>query len=89
MNGSRVVGGASHGLELDAEQINAHCMIWSYPANGGERRKYVLLPPPEKWDDLMAGRINKDNMAEWGTAWTYEMKRTQSGVEWHFVTDTL
>ena len=49
----------------------------------------MLLPPPERWDDLVAGRISRDNVDEWGSACMYEMKRAQSGVEWHLVWDTL
>jgi hypothetical protein len=89
MRKSRFFGGAYDGLELDHEQINAYCEIWSQPVEGDERRKFVLVPPPDKWDDLVAGRIGKDKKAEWGTTWMYEMKRTQSGVEWHLVRDTL
>jgi hypothetical protein len=66
MNKSAFCGGAYDGLELDHEQINAYCEVFSRPGDGGERRNFVLLPSPEKWDDLVAGRISKDNKDDWG-----------------------
>jgi hypothetical protein len=80
-------GGAYDGLELDYEQINACCDVFSTPAENGGRRKFVILPPAERWDDLAAGRISKADTAECGPKWMYELKITQAGVEWHNVNE--
>jgi hypothetical protein len=58
--------GACDGLELDYEQINACCDVFSTPDDNGGRCKFVILPPPERWDDLVAGRISTADTAEWG-----------------------
>ena len=76
---SRFFGGAYDGLQLDHAAINAYCDVFSRADDGDERRKFVLLPGPDKWDDLVAGRISKDDKGQWGTPWLYQMRRAAGG----------
>jgi hypothetical protein len=84
---AKFVGGPYDGLELDHDQINAYCDIGSIPADGGGRRLFVSLPPLERWDDLVSGRVSKEDKAGWGDICMYERKVKSSGVEFHAVAE--
>lgn len=74
------MGGPFDGLELDHNQINAHCEMVPIPTEAGVRL-FVLMPPLSDWDRLVAGVVSKEGVT--GKFHPYERVFAGSRVEFH------
>jgi hypothetical protein len=77
---ARFIGGPHNGLEIDRDRINRCCTIQSFSTPTGVLT-FVLVPPPEDWDRVARGEVDKDDLE---ALHPYFQVRTKSGIEFHF-----
>jgi hypothetical protein len=70
---AKVIGGPYDGTELDANDVNLYTKFW--PVG---HRKFILMPPFDKWDEVRQGTVDKN--ADLGMREVYELVRTQDGM---------
>jgi hypothetical protein len=71
-------GGPYDGLELTLLQINRKCLPLSL-AVGGRARFFLLLPPPDRWDQAEARTLRGA-----GKLYPYERRLGEAGAAFHY-----
>src|SRR6516162_8428727 len=68
------------GLELESAEINIHCDLVPISRGSGVRL-FLMMPPLEHWDDIVAGRVSKESVGD--HLHPYERVKTDRGFEYH------
>jgi hypothetical protein len=77
---AKFFGGQYDGLQLDHNEINAHCKFTSIPTSKG-LMQFLLMPPLTEWEGIVSRSPSRKSDA--GNVYPYERVMTESGVEYH------
>ena len=78
---AKLNGGPYHGIHLDTETVN-RCTTLVPITDAAPPRLFILMPPKEDWDRIVAGEITKDQTSG-GHSYPYERVFVEGGVEFH------